>query len=85
MALMATLFKRLNIPLAKHKVVGPCTVIEYLGIILDTEKIEARLPQDDVIRIRDFKSYPPWNTLSINTVIVLIVVKIYSLLCLCYH
>ena len=38
MALMTTLFKRLNIPLAKHNVVGPCTVIEYLGIILDTER-----------------------------------------------
>ena len=45
---MTTLFKRLNIPLAKHKVVGPCTVIEYLGIILDTEKMEK------VIRICDF-------------------------------
>ena len=54
MALMTTLFKRLNIPLAKHKVVGPCTVIEYLGIILDTEKMEARLPQEKVIRICDF-------------------------------
>jgi hypothetical protein len=37
MALMTTLFKRLSIPLAKHKVVGPSTVIEYLVIILDTE------------------------------------------------
>ena len=54
MALMTTLFKRLNIPLAKHKVVGPCTVIENLGIILDTKKLEARLPQEKVIRICDF-------------------------------
>jgi hypothetical protein len=54
MALMTTLFKRLNIPLAKHKVVGPCTVIEYLGIILDAEKMEARLPQEKVIRICNF-------------------------------
>jgi hypothetical protein len=38
MALMTTLFKRLNILLAKHKVVGPSTVIEYLVIILNTEK-----------------------------------------------
>ena len=54
MALMTTLFKRLNIPLAKHKVVDPCTVIEYLGIILDTEKMEALLPQEKEIRICDF-------------------------------
>ena len=38
MALMTTLFKRLNILLAKNKVVGPSTVIEYLVIILNTEK-----------------------------------------------
>jgi hypothetical protein len=38
MALMTTLCKRLNILLAKHKVVGPSTVIEYLVIILNTEK-----------------------------------------------
>ncbi|CAG2192356.1 unnamed protein product [Mytilus edulis] len=54
MALMTTLFKRLNIPLAKHKVVGPCTVIEYLGIILDTEKMETRLPLDKTSRISEF-------------------------------
>jgi hypothetical protein len=57
MTLMTTLFKRLNIPIAKHKVVGPCTVIEYLGIILDTEKMEARLPQEKVIRICDTYAY----------------------------
>jgi hypothetical protein len=51
MALMTTLFKRLTIPLAKHKVVGPCTVIEYMGIILDTEKLEVGLPQEKLIRI----------------------------------
>ena len=45
MALMTTHFKRLNIPLV---------VIEYLGIILDTEKMEARFPQEKVIRICDF-------------------------------
>lgn len=54
MPLMTTLFKRLNIPLAKYKVVGPCTIIEYLGIILDTENMEAQLPQEKVIRICNF-------------------------------
>jgi hypothetical protein len=38
MVLMTTLFKRLNILLAKHKLVGPSTVIEYLVIILNTER-----------------------------------------------
>lgn len=34
MAILTLLFKRLNIPIAAHKTVGPTTVIEYLGIIL---------------------------------------------------
>lgn len=51
MALLNLIFKRLNIPLAKHKTAGPCTVVEYLGIILDSDKMEARLPRDKVERI----------------------------------
>ena len=34
----------LGIPLALEKVVGPSTVLEFLGILLDTERMEARLP-----------------------------------------
>jgi hypothetical protein len=33
---------------------GPLTCIEYLGIILDTDKLEARLPQEKVDRICNF-------------------------------
>jgi len=54
MALMMTIFKRLNIPIAKHKTLGPVTCLEYLGIILDSEKMEARLPTVKVERICDF-------------------------------
>ncbi|CAG2187298.1 unnamed protein product [Mytilus edulis] len=51
MALITLIFNRLNIPLSKKKTVGPHTTLEYLGIILDTDKMEARLPQDKVERI----------------------------------
>lgn len=54
MALMMTIFKRLNIPIAKHKTLGPVTCLEYLGIILDSGKMEARLPAVKVERICDF-------------------------------
>lgn len=54
MALMTMIFRRLNIPIAKHKTMGPLTCIEYLGIILDTEKLEARLPQNKIDRICKF-------------------------------
>ena len=33
----------LGIPLAIEKVEGPATVLEFLGIVLDTERMEARL------------------------------------------
>ena len=53
MALLTLMFNRLGVPLAKHKCVGPTTCLEYLGIILDTAKMEARLPDDKRQRICD--------------------------------
>ena len=44
MALMMTIFKRLNIPIAKHKTLGPVTCLEYLGIILDSKKWKLDFP-----------------------------------------
>lgn len=46
MALLTMIFNRLNIPIAPHKTVGPTTCLEYLGILLDTVKMEARLPEE---------------------------------------
>ena len=37
MALLKLLFSRLNVPLAKHKCLGPTDCLEYLGIILDSK------------------------------------------------
>ena len=54
MALLMMIFKRLNVPIAMHKTVGPVMCHEYLGIILDTQKMEARLPQEKIDRICDF-------------------------------
>ena len=44
MAIMTMIFHKLGIPLAQHKTLGPVFVLEYLGIILDTLRMEARLP-----------------------------------------
>ena len=58
MALLLMLFKTLNIPIAAHKTEGPTTCLEYLGIILDSELSEARLPTNKVDRInRILKSF----------------------------
>lgn len=53
MALLSHIFNILGMPLAHHKTVGPVTELEYLGIILDTRKMEARLPLDKMKRIAD--------------------------------
>lgn len=54
MALLTMIFKRLGIPISSKKTVGPTTSLEYLGIILDTSKMEARLPKDKIDRIINF-------------------------------
>jgi hypothetical protein len=43
-------FKKVGIPLSEKKTMGPCVVLEYLGIILDTEKMKARIPVEKINR-----------------------------------
>ena len=45
-------FKNLNIPISAAKTEGPCKVPQFMGIILDSHKMEARLPVDKVERIK---------------------------------
>ena len=51
MALLSLIFKSLGVPTAPHKTVGPTCSVEYLGIVLDSERMEARLPEEKRIRI----------------------------------
>jgi hypothetical protein len=44
MALLSLIFNKLNIPLSAKKTIGPVCELEYLGIILDTINMQARLP-----------------------------------------
>ena len=46
MQITKSLFDRLGVPLAPEKIVGPTTVLTYLGIVIDTELMELRLPDD---------------------------------------
>ena len=50
---MCLTFKALNIPLATGKTEGPSQVLEFLGIILDSRRMEARLPEDKVVRLKE--------------------------------
>ena len=51
-ARMLTAFSDLGVPLSEHKTVGPSSCLEYLGIILDTINMQARLPDNKLERIR---------------------------------
>lgn len=51
MALLSLIFNALRIPIAIHKTQGPAMVLEYLGIILDSWELSARLPQNKLERI----------------------------------
>ncbi len=43
---------RLSVPVATHKTEGPSTCISFLGILIDTDKMELRLPMGKVQRFR---------------------------------
>ena len=49
---MILTFRNLNIPISAAKTEGPCKVLQFMGIILDLEKMEARLPEDKVKQIK---------------------------------
>lgn len=49
---MLLTFRNLGIPIAVDKTQGPCTSLEFMGIILDSARLEARLPPDKVERIQ---------------------------------
>ena len=42
----------LGVPLAVEKVEGPSTVLSFLGITLDTCKMEARLPEEKLTKMQ---------------------------------
>ena len=49
---MLLTFKNLGVPISPGKTVGPATELEFLGIILDSQKAEARLPCDKLERLQ---------------------------------
>ena len=46
------LCKDLGVPLALEKLEGPSTSLSFLGLILDTDRMEIRLPEDKLHRIK---------------------------------
>ena len=48
---MLLTFTTLGVPIAEQKTEEPCQVIAFLGITLDSQKMEARLPADKLSRL----------------------------------
>ena len=43
---------RLGVPIASHKTEGPATTLVFLGILIDTDNCELRLPADKLLRLQ---------------------------------
>ncbi len=48
---MLSTFKTIRIPIAAGKTQGPSQVLEFMGILLDTVKMQARLPPDKIEKL----------------------------------
>ena len=47
-----TMCSQLGVPLVPSKTVGPCTTLQFLGIVIDTVAMEVRLPDDKLLKAR---------------------------------
>ena len=52
LGILKTVCRELGVPLAPEKQAGPTTVIEFLGIIIDTSQQELRLPADKLEQLQ---------------------------------
>jgi len=52
----------LGVPLALEKVEGPATVLPFLGIVLDTVRMEARLPEEKFSKLKEEVSQRLYRT-----------------------
>ena len=52
LSILIEVCKALGIPLATEKVMGPAMELDFLGITLDTARLEARLPKDKLERTK---------------------------------
>ena len=46
-------FMAVKAPVVASKTLGPSQVLEFMGIVLDSVRMEARLPDDKLVRIKD--------------------------------
>ncbi|XP_062383578.1 uncharacterized protein LOC134071030 [Sardina pilchardus] len=61
---LRNVFQELGVPLSAEKTLGPVTSLEFLGIILDSVKMQASLPDEKLTRIREVSA----SSLSVGSV-----------------
>ena len=54
---MILAFKTLDIPISAATTEGPCKVLQFMGIILDSHKMEVRQREDKIERIKTALRY----------------------------
>ena len=64
---MVKTFHALGVPLSAEKTVGPATELEFLGIVLDSDKMEARLPEEKMNRVKHELSH--WSVRKSATLV----------------
>ena len=52
LSLALQLCRCLGVPVSAHKLKGPANTLTFLGILLDTLKLEIRLPDDKLSRLK---------------------------------
>ena len=64
---MILTFKTLNIPISTSKTEGHSQIIQFMGIILDSGKMEAMVPEDKVERIKSaLSNFQPWQSTTLQ-------------------
>ena len=53
MVIVLRLFDTVGIPIASHKTEGPATSLSFLGILIDTQAFELRLPAEKLSRLQE--------------------------------
>ena len=49
MDIFVNLYERMGVPIAHEKIEGPITIIEYLSLTIDTEKMLIKIPIDKIV------------------------------------
>jgi hypothetical protein len=44
--------ERMGVPIAHEKIEGPITIIEYLSLTIDTEKMLIKIPIDKIVELK---------------------------------